>query len=61
MGLQLDIDKCEFHIQEVKYLELIIGVDGIKMDPVKVEAVQAWPTPINEQDIHDFLEFINFY
>ena len=60
-GLQLDIDKCEFHVQEVKYLELIIGVDGIKMDPVKVEAIQTWPTPINEQDVWDFLEFTNFY
>ena len=60
-GLQLDIDKCEFHVQEVKYLELIIGVDGIKMDPVKVEAIQAWPTSINEWDVQDFLEFINFY
>ena len=60
-GLQLDIDKCEFHVQEVKYLELIIGVDGIKMDPVKVEAIQTWPTPINEQDVWDFLGFTNFY
>ena len=60
-GLQLDIDKCEFHVQEVKYLGLIIGVDGIKMDPVKVEAIQAWSTPINEWDVQDFLEFINFY
>ena len=59
--LQLDIDKCEFHVQEVKYLELIIGVDGIKMDPVKVEAIQTWPTPINEWDVWDFLEFTNFY
>ena len=40
-GLQLDIDKCEFHVQEVKYLELIIDVDGIKMNPVKVEVIQA--------------------
>ena len=60
-GLQLDIDKCEFHVQEVKYLGLIIGVDGIKMDPVKVEAIQAWSTPINEWDVWDFLEFTNFY
>ena len=60
-GLQLDIDKCEFHVQEVKYLGLIIGVDGIKMDPVKVEAIQAWPTPINEWDVQGFLGFTNFY
>ena len=31
------------------------------MDPVKVEAIQAWSTPINEWDVQDFLEFINFY
>ena len=60
-GLQLDIDKCEFHVQEVKYLELIIGVDEIKMNSVKVETIQAWSTPINEWDVQDFLEFINFY
>ena len=60
-GLQLDIDKCEFYVQEVKYLELIIGVDEIKMNPVKVEAIQAWLTSINEWDVWDFLEFTNFY
>ena len=46
--LQLDIDKCEFHVQEVKYLELIIDVDEIKMNSVKIEAIQTWSTSINE-------------
>ena len=59
--LQLDIDKCEFHVQEVKYLELIIDIDEIKMNSVKVETIQTWSTSINEQDVQDFLEFINFY
>ena len=59
--LQLDIDKCEFHVQEVKYLELIIGVDEIKMNSVKIETIQTWSTSINEWDVWDFLEFINFY
>ena len=31
------------------------------MNPVKVEAIQAWLTPINEWDVQDFLEFTNFY
>ena len=31
------------------------------MDPVKVEAIQTWPTPINEWDVWDFLGFTNFY
>ena len=40
-GLQLDIEKCEFHQPEVKYLGLVIGKDGIKMDPAKVAAIKG--------------------
>jgi EAL domain-containing protein (putative c-di-GMP-specific phosphodiesterase class I) len=38
-GLLVDIDKCEFHMQEVKYLGLIITLDRLKIDSVKVEAI----------------------
>ena len=34
-GLQVDIDKCEFSVTEIKYLGLIVTTDGIKMDPEK--------------------------
>ncbi|KAM0708516.1 hypothetical protein Q7P35_005168 [Cladosporium inversicolor] len=60
-GLPVDIEKCEFHVQEVKYLGLIITPDGLKMDPVKVEAVQTWETPRSVRDIQAFLGFANFY
>ena len=43
-GLQIDINKCEFTVQETKYLGLIITSDGIKMDPQKVEAILQWKT-----------------
>ena len=36
-GLQVDIDKCEFSVTEVKYLGLIVTTDGIKMDSEKIE------------------------
>ena len=39
-GIQVDVDKCKFHVTETKYLRLIISTDGIKMDPTKVEAIQ---------------------
>lgn len=39
-NLQADIDKCEFHVNEVNYLELIIMNNGICMDLHKVSAVQ---------------------
>jgi len=59
--LHLKPEKCEFHKTEVKYLGLIIGVDGIKMDPSKVETVKAWPPPENLRDVQVFLGFANFY
>ena len=39
VGLYLKAEKCEFHKEEVKYLELRVGVNGIKMDPEKVQVV----------------------
>jgi hypothetical protein len=60
-GLQADIAKCEFHVQEVKYLGLIVGTGGIRMDPSKVSAVVDWPRPANVKDVQSFLGFANFY
>jgi len=60
-GLQADIAKCEFHVQEVKYLGLIVGTNGIRMDPSKVSAVVDWPQPENVKGIQSFLGFANFY
>ena len=44
-GIQTDVDKCEFHVTETKYLGLIISTEGIKIDLAKVEAIQNWSTP----------------
>jgi hypothetical protein len=60
-GLQLDVDKCEFHQPEVTYLGYVVGVDGIRMDPKKVQAIVDWEYPNNVKDIRAFLGFANFY
>jgi hypothetical protein len=36
-------------------------MEGIKMDPEKITAVQDWEAPCNLKDIHIFLGFANFY
>jgi hypothetical protein len=61
VGLHLKPEKCEFHQQEVKYLGLIISMEGIKMDPEKIRAVQDWEPPSNLKDVRTFLGFANFY
>ena len=42
-------------------LRLIIGPDGIKMDPKKVEAIMAWPVPTKVKEVQSFLGLANFY
>jgi transposase InsO family protein len=59
-GLRLKPEKCEFHKQEVEFLGFRVGVDGVKMSPSKIQAVQDWPTPQNVKNIQEFLGFSNF-
>ena len=42
VGLQADIDKCEFHVQETKFLGLIISTKSIQMDLQKVRTILDW-------------------
>jgi hypothetical protein len=38
-NIQIDVDKCEFHITETKFLEMIVDRDDIKMNLEKVKAI----------------------
>lgn len=60
-GLQVDIKKCEFSVKRTKFLGMIVGPDGIQMDPSKVSVITDWVVPKNLTDIQAFLEFCNFY
>lgn len=60
-GLQVDVQKCSFGVTEVKYLDLIITTNGVRMDMEKVSAVLDWPTPKTVKDVQSFLGFANFY
>jgi len=60
-GLQLDIKKCAFEVQEVTYLGLIVTTTGVRMDPAKVECITSWEAPVNVKDVQAFLGFSNFY
>jgi hypothetical protein len=42
-GLQAEIEKCEFHTTETRYLGLIIGTEGVKMNLKKIETIKNWP------------------
>ena len=56
-----DIDKCKFHMTKTEYLGLMISIDGIKIDPAKIDAIKQWNTPICIQEVCFFIGFCNFY
>jgi hypothetical protein len=60
-GLHLKLEKYKFYYKEVKYLDLIISMEGIKMELEKITTVQDREAPRNLKDVHAFLGFANFY
>lgn len=59
--LQVNLEKCQFHVTTVEFLGYVISPDGISMDPAKVAAIICWPAPCCVRDIQVFLGFANFY
>ncbi len=40
-GLQIDIDKCEFEVQETSFLELLVFINDLRMNPRKVDVIRS--------------------
>jgi len=57
----LKLSKCEFFKKEIQYLGHIVGTDGIKPDPKKVQAVADWESPKTVFDVRSFLGFTNYF
>ena len=57
----MNIIKCEFHITQVLYLELIIIIKEVKMNFSKINIIINWLILINVKDVQSFLDFANFY
>ena len=44
-GLQVDLKKCEFSVKHTKFLGFIVSMNGIEVDPEKVEVIYNWMPP----------------
>ena len=60
-GLQIDIQKSEFHVTRTKYLGYVLTNQGIEVDPDKVEALRNWSEPTTVTAVKSFLGFTGFY
>uniref|UniRef100_A0A0W0G0M3 Reverse transcriptase/retrotransposon-derived protein RNase H-like domain-containing protein n=1 Tax=Moniliophthora roreri TaxID=221103 RepID=A0A0W0G0M3_MONRR len=54
-------EKCEFDISEVIFLGMVIQLDYIAMDPVKLVGIAEWEPPKTIKGVRAFLGFGNFY
>jgi hypothetical protein len=59
--LQTDINKCDCFVHEIKYLDLIVKRDEIRINSKKIEIILQWATSQNLKQMQNFFEFCNFY
>ena len=48
-------------MKEVEYLGYCVSEAGIIADPVKVKAVQNYPTPVDVKQVRSFLGLASYY
>jgi hypothetical protein len=55
--------KCQFYQTEIEFLGFIIGTQGIRMDPRRVQTIKEWENhpPKSYRDLQVLLGFCNFY
>ncbi len=61
IDLQMNINKCKFHVQEISFLKLLLFIEKLKMNFRKVQAVIEWSTSTNLTQMQFFVDFCNFY
>jgi len=59
--LQVNINKCEFHVQKIFFLRLLLFIEELKINLRKVQAVVEWSTSTNLTQMQFFVNFCNFY
>jgi hypothetical protein len=59
-GLSLNPKKSLFAMKEGKLLGHIVSVEGVRIDPDRVEAIQALSLPRSKKEVQAFLGRINF-
>ncbi len=60
-NLYLNLEKCEFDVEETTFLGYVISKRGLEMDKDKVKAVLDWPIPKNVKEIQSFIGLCNYY
>ncbi|CEP06964.1 hypothetical protein [Parasitella parasitica] len=60
-NLTINLDKCEFAVEKVKFLGFIVSQEGVHADPEKVTPINKLPPPANIKDLERFLGMTGVY
>ncbi len=61
VDLQINIDKCEFKIQKISFLKLLIFINDLWMNSWKVDVIRSWEVLWLLIHMQIFINFCNFY
>ena len=53
--------KCDFNIEEILILGVVVGRRQVQMEIDKVKVVKEWKTSTKLKEVKSFLRFANFY
>ncbi len=59
--LQMNIDKCEFKIQKISFLKLLIFINDLWINSWKVDLIWSWKVLQSLTYVQIFIDFCNFY
>jgi hypothetical protein len=60
-GLKIKFSKCQLFKHSIDYLGFIVGREGVKVNPNKIDAIKHFPTPTNVKGVQAFLGLIGYF
>ena len=61
VDLQMNIKKCEFYVQKINFLNVLLFIEGIRIHFLKIQMILAWATSTCLKEVQAFIDFCNFY
>ena len=59
-GLVFNSRKCQISKPQITFFGTIFSAKGMKPDPIKIQALQALPTPQTQKQLQSFLGLVNY-
>lgn len=60
-NLKIKLKKCYFCLPSIAFLGHIVGRDGIRVDPSKIEKIRNFPAPTSVTEIRSVLGLFSYY